>query len=139
MSVVIVSIYFIEVDVYYFVCNLFLSHFRAVNHSKPIFMPSEFQNREPPLPFGNPKSCPWYRYGYFLESPNMLSKLVREDEDFLPRKKANSGLGYAAEYRIQLKIWLSKIYVRDIYFYCYNFENSGAPNDDFPLHALKTL
>ena len=118
---------------------MFLSHFRAVNHSKPIFMPSEFQNREPPLPFGNPKSCPWYRYGYFLESPNMSSKLVREDEDFLPRKKANSGLGYAAEYRIQLKIWLSKIYVRDIYFYCYNFENSGAPNDDFPLHALKTL
>ena len=76
---------------------MFLSHFRAVNHSKPIFMPSEFQNREPPLPFGNPKSCPWYRYGYFLESPNMLSKLVREDEDFLPRKKANSGLGYAPE------------------------------------------
>ena len=69
----------------------------------------------------------------------MLSKLVREDEDFLPRKKANSGLGYAAEYRIQLKICLSKIYEHYIYFYHYNFENSGAPNDDFPLHALKTL
>ena len=23
-------------------------------------MPSEFHNREPPLPFGNPKSRPWY-------------------------------------------------------------------------------
>ena len=69
----------------------------------------------------------------------MLSKLVREDEDFLPRKKANSGLGYAAEYKIQLKICLSKIYMRYIYFYHYNFENSGAPNNDFPLHALKTL
>ena len=23
----------------------------------------------PPFPFGNPKSRPWYRYGYFLESP----------------------------------------------------------------------
>ena len=22
-------------------------------------MPSEFHNREPPLPFGNPRSCPW--------------------------------------------------------------------------------
>ena len=35
----------------------------------------------------------------------MLSKLVREDEDFPPRKKAKSGLGYAAEWKIQLKIW----------------------------------
>ena len=32
-------------------------------------MPPEFHNHEPPLPFGNPKSCPWYRYGYLLESP----------------------------------------------------------------------
>ena len=32
-------------------------------------MPSEFHGPEPPLPFGNPKSRPWYRYGYFLESP----------------------------------------------------------------------
>ena len=36
-------------------------------------MPSEFHNREPPLPFGNPKGRPWYRYGYFLESPNSAS------------------------------------------------------------------
>ena len=28
---------------------------------------------------------------------NMLSKLVKEDENFPPRKKAKSGLGYAAE------------------------------------------
>ena len=32
-------------------------------------MPLEFHNREPPLPFGNPKSRLWYRYGYFLELP----------------------------------------------------------------------
>ena len=41
-------------------------------------MPSEFRNREPPLPFGNPKSRPWYRYGYFLESPNFSCKWERE-------------------------------------------------------------
>ena len=35
----------------------------------------------------------------------MSSKLVREEEDFPPRKKAKSGLGYAAEWKIQLKIW----------------------------------
>ena len=35
----------------------------------------------------------------------MLSKLVREDEGFPPRKKAKSGLGYAAEWKIQLRIW----------------------------------
>ena len=27
----------------------------------------------------------------------MLSKVEREDEDFTPREKANSGLGYAAD------------------------------------------
>ena len=35
----------------------------------------------------------------------MLSKLVREDEDFPPRTKAKSGLGYAAEWKIQLRTW----------------------------------
>ena len=28
---------------------------------------------------------------------NTLAKLVKEDEDFPPRKKAKSGLGYASE------------------------------------------
>ena len=35
----------------------------------PSPIPSEFQFKELPLPFGNPKRHPWYRYGYFLESP----------------------------------------------------------------------
>ena len=35
---------------------------------------------------------------------NMLSKLAREEEDVPPRKKAKSGLGSAAEWKIQLKI-----------------------------------
>ena len=34
----------------------------------------------------------------------MLSKLVRDDEDFSPRKRVKSALGYAAEWKIQLKI-----------------------------------
>ena len=34
----------------------------------------------------------------------MLSKLVKEDENFQPRKKAKSGPRYAAEWKIQLKI-----------------------------------
>ena len=36
--------------------------------------------------------------------PNMLSKLVKEDENFPPRKKEKSGPGYAAKQKIQLKI-----------------------------------
>ena len=41
--------------------------FRISKH-KYLPMLSEFHDHEPP--FGNPKSRPWYRYGYFLESPN---------------------------------------------------------------------
>ena len=44
--------------------------FPIVNTPPPPPMPSEFHNCEAPLlNFGNPKSRPWYRYGYFLESP----------------------------------------------------------------------
>ena len=32
-------------------------------------MPSEFHNREPPLPFGNPKRCPWYSMDIFWNCP----------------------------------------------------------------------
>ena len=32
-------------------------------------MPSEFHNREPPLPFGNPKSRPWYSMDIFWNRP----------------------------------------------------------------------
>ena len=42
-----------------------------ISKRKYLPMPSEFHNREPPLPFGNPKSRPWWGYGYFLESPNI--------------------------------------------------------------------
>ena len=32
-----------------------------------------------------------------------------------------------------------KIYVRDIFYYYYYYsQNSGVPNNDFPLNALKT-
>ena len=32
-------------------------------------MPSEFHNREPPLPFGNPRSRPWYGMDIFWNRP----------------------------------------------------------------------
>ena len=32
-------------------------------------MPSEFHNRELPLPFGNPKSRPWYGMDTFWNRP----------------------------------------------------------------------
>jgi len=32
-------------------------------------MPSEFHNHESPLPFGNPKSCPWYGIDIFWNRP----------------------------------------------------------------------
>ena len=35
-------------------------------------MPSEFHNREPPLPFGNPKSRPWYGMDIFWNRPIIL-------------------------------------------------------------------
>ena len=35
----------------------------------PPFLWNSSSKNPPPLPFGNPKSRPWYRYGYFLESP----------------------------------------------------------------------
>ena len=36
-------------------------------------MPSEFHNREPPLPFGNPKSRPWYGMDIFWNRPLHIS------------------------------------------------------------------
>ena len=41
-------------------------------------MPSEFHNREPLLPFGNPKSRPWYSMDIFWNRP--LIK-VRQNTD----------------------------------------------------------
>ena len=35
-------------------------------------MPSEFHNREPPLPFGNPKSRPWYGMDIFWNRPMLM-------------------------------------------------------------------
>ena len=36
-------------------------------------MPSEFHNREPPLPFGNPKSRLWYCMDIFWNRPMQLT------------------------------------------------------------------
>ena len=47
-------------------------------------MPSEFHDREPLLPFRNPKSRPWYRYGYFLE---LLIQQVDDDDDDDPDER----------------------------------------------------
>ena len=41
---------------------------RISNHKHPP-MPSEFHNREPPLPFGNPKSRLWYGMDIFWNRP----------------------------------------------------------------------
>ena len=41
---------------------------RISNH-KYLPMPSEFHNRELPLPFGNPKSRPWYSMDIFWNRP----------------------------------------------------------------------
>ena len=38
---------------------------------------------------------------------NMLSKLVKEDKDFPPKKKAKSGLGYAAKW----KMWAISLFI----------------------------
>jgi len=35
-------------------------------------MPSEFYNHKSPLLFRNPKSHPWYGYGYLLKSPSII-------------------------------------------------------------------
>ena len=39
-------------------------------------MPSEFHNREPPLPFGNPKSRPWYGMDIFWNRPLPFFRLI---------------------------------------------------------------
>ena len=39
-------------------------------------MPSEFHNREPPLPFGNPKSRPWYGMDIFWNRPLNMGYFV---------------------------------------------------------------
>ena len=40
-------------------------------------MPSEFHNREPPLPFGNPKSRPSYGMDIFWNRPFTVSYAYR--------------------------------------------------------------
>ena len=50
------------------------------NCKYPLFLQNSSSKN--PLPFGNPKSRPWYRYGYFLESPISLTLHVcRESMD----------------------------------------------------------
>ena len=41
-------------------------------------MPSEFHNRAPPLPFGNPKSRPWYSMDIFWNRPFNFSFTLNE-------------------------------------------------------------
>ena len=55
-------------------------------------MPSEFHNREPPLPFGNPKSRPWYGMDIFWNRPfeecvPLASVSYNSKELFLSRKR----------------------------------------------------
>ena len=40
-----------------------------ISNRRYLPMPSEFHNREPPLPFGNPKSRPWYGMDIFWNRP----------------------------------------------------------------------
>ena len=40
-------------------------------------MPSEFHNREPPLPFGNPKSRPWYGMDIFWNRPLKIIPIIK--------------------------------------------------------------
>ena len=49
----------------------------AFGNSKMCYppMPSEFHNREPPLPFGNPKSRPWYGMDIFWNRPFWVKKI----------------------------------------------------------------
>ena len=61
----------------------------------------------------------------------MLSKVAREDEDFTPREKANSSLGYAAD-RTDGRYGNEKFICAISFFYY--FQNSRAPSDDFSLN-----
>ena len=56
------------------------------------------------------KGGPGFQVRILLTYAVTVMMMVREGEDFPPRKKENSDLGYAAElknrkYKIQLKIW----------------------------------
>ena len=51
--------------------------------SKNALMPSEFQFKEPPVALGIPKSCSWYRYGYFPELANTRASIsCRQNVNF---------------------------------------------------------
>ena len=59
-------------------------------------MPSEFHNREPPLPFGNPKSRPWCSMDIFWNCPlqnppthetSLVKKLIMIQQKALAGKK----------------------------------------------------
>ena len=51
-----------------------------ISKRKYLPMPSEFHNRKPPLPFGNPKSRPWYKYGHLQRSSEAFWKLLQFSE-----------------------------------------------------------
>ena len=70
--------------------SLYSFYSRNPTCETPPPMPSDFVNtphsfripvQRTPLPFGNPRSRPWYRYGYFLESPNKQGLLANQNAD----------------------------------------------------------
>ena len=40
--------------------------------------PRNSSRRNPPLLFGIPRCRPWYRYGYFLEPPNLVGREIHD-------------------------------------------------------------
>ena len=48
-----------------------------ISHRKYPTMPKEFHNREPPLPFGNPKSRPWYSMDIFWNRPLQVNQHLK--------------------------------------------------------------
>ena len=67
----------------------------------------------------------------------MLSKLVREDEDFPPKKEEKSGLGYAAEHKIQPKIWLKYNLCARYFFLLLFFSKLRGTQRQFLLKCIE--
>ena len=70
-------------------------------------------------------------------TPQYVVQTGEGGEDFPPRKKEKSGLGYAADAKIQLEIWKSKIYVR--YMLSGEGNETRAPNDGFLKYTENTF
>ena len=75
-------------------------------------MPSEFHNREPPLPFGNPESRPWYGMDIFWNRPICFTNLVVIKQNNCSAKQIHTFLGNLDQ--------LQYIYINN-YYPCYIF------------------